>query len=288
MRKSCFFTVCTLLAVGLLALSLKAQSRLPEGRAVAPPAGVAIGVGGHKYLRSYATPDPEGPTVHCEGKGIDCIVDARLLQPSRLTPIHDATLQQATLEANRILEQVQRSAPAGKALCLYRSIHGPVLIWRQAGGRGAAAGEDARLPAGAITEPAAIAKLLGIQPASQRRIAGGNLKAELVWDADLKHYVWSCKSQGTNCVIHGSFAGATARTVFDATLAQATEQLNNLFERVAARPPKPGLRLCLLMLPAGPVLAWTLDGTASPAARQQGIDSSSPDFDRLSREALGL
>lgn len=226
--------------------------------------------------------------MHCYGDGIDCVVDARLLQPSRLTPAHDATLQQATLEANRILEQVQRSAPDGKALCLYRSIHGPVLIWRQASGRQVAAGEAARLPAGAVAEPAAMANLLGIQPSSQRQIAGGDRKAELVWDEGLKHYVWKCPSAGTNCVIHGAFASATARTVFDSTLARATEQLNSLFQRVAARPPKPGMRLCLLMLPAGPVLAWTLDETASPAARQQGIDASHADFEKLSRAALGL
>ncbi|MCL6544594.1 MAG: hypothetical protein K6T61_05165 [Bryobacteraceae bacterium] len=226
--------------------------------------------------------------MHCQGEGIDCIVDARLLQPSRLTPSHDAALQQATLEANRILEQVQRSAPAGKALCLYRSIHGPVLIWREAGSGAPAAGVAARLPAGAVTEPAAIANLLGIQPSSQRQIAGGNLKADLVWHEPMKHYVWYCRKPGNNCVIHGEFASATARTVFDSTLAKATEQLNSLFGRVAARPPKPGMRLCLLMLPAGPVLAWTLYDTDSTPARQQGIDASHPDFEKLSRAALGL
>jgi len=288
MRRNLRSTVYALLAVGLLAPSLEAQRGLPEGRTVAPPAGGGIGLGGKKYLRAYATPDPGGPTVHCDGDGIDCVVDVRLLQPSRLTPSHDAALQQATLEANRILEQVQRSAPAGKALCLYRSIHGPVLIWRQAGGRQAAAGEAARVPAGAVSEPAAIANLLGIQLSSQRQVAGGNRKAELIWDDSLKHYVWHCPNPGTDCVIHGAFASATARTVFDATLAQATEQLNSLFQRVAARPPKPGMRLCLLMLPAGPVLAWTMDETAAPAARPQRIDAAHPEFEKLSRAALGL
>jgi hypothetical protein len=244
-----------------------------------------IGVGGKKYLRSYATPDPGGPTVHCEDDGIDCVVEARLLQPGRLTPVHDAALQQATAEANRILEQAERSAPAGKALCLYRSIHGPLLIWRQAADSGPMAA--ARAPRNAVTDPAAMANLLGIQPSGGRQM-GGNRNAELVWDEGLKHYVWRCPNPGTNCVIHGALATASARTVFDATLAQATEQLNNLFGRVAARPPRSGLRLCLLFVPAGPVLAWTSEGADTPNVRQQPISSEHPDFDRLSREALGL
>jgi len=273
------------IAVALASAQTEGQTKRTIGR---PVGGGSLGAG-TKYLYAYATPDPNGPTVHCKGDGIDCVVNARLLQPVRLTPVHDATLQQATAEANRILEQLHRSGPEGKALCLYRSIYGPVLIWREAESPAAAA--SAR-PANAVTKPEAIAGLLGIQPAHQRQVAGGagggTLEAELIWDDGLKHYVWSCTKPGNNCVIHGALGSAAARTVFDATLARATQELNSLFERTAARAPRPGVRLCLLFLPAGPVLVWSSDGTRSYGASQRTITSDNPDFDRLAREALGL
>jgi hypothetical protein len=276
-----------LLLAGIAALAC-AQTEAPGARTIGRPRGPAIGAG-EKYLYAYATPDPQGPTIHCEGPGIDCVAVARLLQPARATHAHDATLQEATVRINQILVQAERAAPRGKALCLYRSARGPVLVWRAAEPR--AATTSAR-PAEAVTDPEAIADLLGIEPARGRMVAGGaggTLEAELVWNDLMKHYQWKCTKAGNNCVIHTSFASVRSAGVFDSTLAQATEQINSILERTAARPPQPGMRLCLMFLPAGPVLAWTSsESPAQSTGRQRTVTAADPDFDRLSRETLGL
>lgn len=272
-----------LVLAGMTTALLQAQIEGSEARGVRRTAAAADDRD-YIWTDAYATPDPHGPTVHCKGDGMKCRIPARLLTPARLGQLHDTTLQEATVEANQLLARLQRSAPPGKALCLYRSVHGPVLLWTQPGpGRGAASGPPGR----AITDPQAIADLLGIQPPAGRA-AGGTLEALLEWDPVIKAYVWVCPRPGNNCVIHPKLSTATSRTVFDDTLAQATEQLNGLFDRVARRPPRPGVRLCLLFLPAGPVLAWTSEGPADASARQQRISADSPEFDRLSRELLGL
>jgi hypothetical protein len=256
-----------------------------EARQIAPS-----GVGpAKKYLRAYATPDPEGPTVHCEGDGIDCVATARLLQPRRLTPIHDASLQQATVDVNRILASLESRAPAGKRLCIYRSVRGAVLIWAAFGptapssgapGRPQAANVSARM----ITSPEAIADFLKIE---FRQVAAGNRKAELIWDSDLKHYVWSCPNAGSDCVIHASFARSGARTVQDEVLAQATQQLNQILQQAAARAPQ-GKELCLTFLPAGPVLAWTSPTPPPAKPGSRTITAESPEFERAAAQALGL
>lgn len=43
------------------------------------------------YLDAYATPDKDGPTVHCENKGVTCVLQVRLLAPPQATPAHDTT-----------------------------------------------------------------------------------------------------------------------------------------------------------------------------------------------------
>ena len=277
-----------LMFAGIAVALASAQTEAPGARTIARPVGPAIGAG-DTYLYAYATPDPQGPTIHCKGPGIDCVAVARLLQPARATHAHDATLQEATVRINQILEQAERAAPRGKTLCLYRSARGPVLVWRAAEPRAAAI---AARPANAVSNPEAIAELLGIEPARGRTVAGGaggTLEAELVWNDLMKHYQWRCVNPGNNCVIHTSLASARSASVFDSTLAQATEQINSILERAAARPPQPGMRLCLMFLPAGPVLTWTSsEAPAQSSGRQRRVTAADPEFDRLSRQVLGL
>jgi len=170
---------------GMTTALLQAQI---EGLEVRGVRRTAAGADDRNYIwtDAYATADPQGPTIHCKDDGMKCRIPAQLLQPARLGQHHDTTLQQATVEANQLLAQLRRSAPPGKALCLYRSVHGPVLLWTQPGpSRGAASPP----PGSAITDPQAIADLLGIQPPAGR-IAGGTLEAQLEWDPVIKSYVW--------------------------------------------------------------------------------------------------
>jgi len=265
-----------------------AQTDAPGARTIRRPLGPSLGPVA-TYYDVYATPDPEGPTIHCKDEGIDCVAVARLLQPARVTHAHDATLQEATAQINRVLEQAGRSAPRGKALCLYRSFHGPVLLWRAVE---PPAPTTAARPFNAVTNPQLIAEMLGVQPPGARVIgggAGGVFEAELVWNDLMKHYQWRCVNPGKNCVVHRALASARSSSSFDSTLAQATEQINSILERAAARPPRPGMRLCLMFLPAGPVLAWTSgEDPGQAAGRRRAVTAADADFDRLSRETLGL
>jgi hypothetical protein len=254
------------------------QERRPV-RAVNP-----IGTGDSVYLYAYATPDPEGPTIHCKGPGADCVANARLLVAKKATVSHDTALMEATASVNRILESL--APPPGKKLCIYRSPHGPVLLWAESDAMSrppvaASAARSGALPAGAITDTEAIVKALGIEPAQSRQAvaAGGDRKATIIWIDNIP--MWSCPDKGNDCSI-GAFA--TAR-VHDGALGRATSQINDILDRASARPPKPGQRLCLLFLPDGPMLAWTYP-EAKPA--QRVITSSDPDFRRAAREALGL
>ncbi len=277
--------------IAALALAGLAAAQSPQvERGVASRRAAAAAGPGKKYLEAYATPDPTGPTIHCDGPGFDCVVETKLLETARVTPSHDETLQRATAEINAILEETARNAPPGKALCLYRSAGGPLLIWREAAAppRSPRAVESlaAREASSRVTDPRAIAGLLGIQGA--RKAAGGDktFKAELVWDDSIKHYFWSCTKPGTDCVIHASLASATARTVFDATLQSATEKINAVLSNAAAKAPKGSLRLCLLFLPEGPILAWT--SSEPPATGARTISSESPEFGQRARETLAL
>lgn len=269
--------------VPILTLALSTGIALPQqpaGRQVAP--GIAVGpAGGPIYMDAYATPDPEGPTIHCAGKGVSCVVDARLLSASRLTPAHDTTLRDATAAINRILGSL--APPDGRKLCLYRSIHGPVLLWTKIGpaADGPAAQIGRRPLAGHITEPHAIAGLLGIRPAG---LAGGNRKAELIWNDEIKMYQWKCPNSGTDCVIHTSLTSAARTVSHDDALAAATAEISRILDQAAARPPRPDQRLCLLFTPDGPMLAWTF--TTDRPGRVVGSESS--EFRRAAREALGL
>jgi len=234
-------------------------------------------------MDAYATPDPEGPTIHCSGKGIDCVVNARLLSASRLTPAHDATLSEATAAVNRVLESL--TPPPGRKLCIYRSAYGPVLLWVKLGA--AADGPPAsqlerRQAPQPVTEPQAIANMLGIRPAAG--MAGGNRKATLEWDAELKHYVWKCPDAGNDCVIHGSLSSAARTVSHDDALGAATAEINRILNQAAARPPRPDQHLCMLFTPDGPMLAWTFT-TDRPG---RTVSPETPEFRRAAREALGL
>lgn len=272
-----------LLTTMILGLSVQvAFAQRPTERRVVPPP-VAPPVSGPIYMDSYATPDPEGPTVHCAGKGINCVVDARLLTAARPTPVHDAALQEATAAINRILSSL--TPPGDRKLCLYRSIHGPVLLWVKTGAAPDQPGPDRsnlRAAPQRITDPEAIANLLGLRPAGG--LAAGNRKADLVWDEDMKHYVWKCPNPGTDCVIHRLTTTAARTAIHDEPLARATVEINRILEQAAAKAPRPEQSLCILFTPDGPMLAWTFfkdipGRTVSP---------DSPEYRRAARDALGL
>lgn len=248
-------------------------------------AGVGAGpiYAGPIYLDAYVTPDPEGPTVHCDNPGIACVINARLLVAARPTPSHDQTLQEATAAINRILASLK--PPAGKRLCIYLSVVGPVLIWVQddVGGTKTLAADVIKRriqQPQRITDPKAIAEALGLRQVAG---AGGNRKAEVVLDPILGP-IWTCPNPGKDCVIH-QFAIATARTpAQDASLANASREINQILENAAAKAPRPEQKLCLLLTPDGPMLAWTFD----KQLEGRRIDSSHPEFRRFAREALGL
>lgn len=268
----------------ILLLSLSARAALaqqPAARQMGPRADVGP-VAGPIYMDAYATPDPKGPTIHCDGKGIKCVVNARLLTASRHTPAHDATLAETTAAINRILASLK--PPQGRKLCLYRSIHGPVLLWAGGGGGGGdtQGGEGDVHPARRVTDPQAIASMFGIRP-SARAVAPNRL-AELKWDEAIKSYVWVCPKPGENCVIHIRASHAARTISHDDTLAAATEEINRVLEQAAARTPRPDQSLCLLFTPDGPMLAWTY--TADRPGR--AVPADSPAFRTAAREALGL
>lgn len=273
-----FRVLCCLAAVFATASAQEAGRR--------PVSAAGPAVAGPIYMDAYVTPDPEGPTLHCQGKGVDCVVEARLLAPGRPTPAHDEALMETTAAINRVLASL--APPPGMKLCLYRSSRGPVLLWARAS-RGpvaeapAAAGRALARGVGRITDKEAIADALGIQ-AADGRLAGGNRLAKVVWDPDTGHSFFACPDPGKDCVIHRNLAGSSQARVHDGRLRDATAQINQLLDQAAARVPRPGQRLCLVFLPDGPVLAWTYE-TERPG---RAVSSADPDFARAARRALGI
>lgn len=270
----------TAIVLGISIQAVFAQ-RAAERRIVPPP--TAPPKSGPIYMDAYATPDPEGPTVHCSGKGIKCAVDASLLTAARPTPVHDATLQEATAAVNRVLSSL--TPPRDRKLCLFRSVYGPVLLWVKTGAAPDQPGPDRlnlRAAPQRIEDPQAIANLLGLRPAAG--LAAGNRKAELVWDNEIKTYFWKCPSQGTDCVIHKLTTAAARTASHDESLSKATEEINRILERAAAKAPRPEQSLCILFTPDGPMLAWTF----SRDIPGRTVSSDSPEYRRAAREALGL
>lgn len=268
------------LAVFLIAASAQEVGRRPAPATDPPKSKEVI------YLDAYVTADKDGPTLHCEDKGVKCVVNARLLAPPRPTPGHDATLMEMTAAINRILESL--APPPGMRLCLYRSSRGPILLWTR-GGAGPRA-ESLVRPRGAaeravgrIADEERIAEILGIQEAAGR-YAGGDLLAKVIWDEELKMSFWACPTKGNDCVVKPKLATSSQARVHDASLSQATEQINQLLDRAEARAPQRGQRLCLLFLPDGPVLAWTFEQDRPGRA----VSSGDPGFARAARQALGL
>ncbi|MEP0774828.1 MAG: hypothetical protein HRF46_10770 [Acidobacteriota bacterium] len=237
------------------------------------------------YLDAYVTADKDGPTVHCENKGIKCVHQARLLAPPRATPAHNATLQELTAAINRTLDSL--TPPPGMKLCLYRSVRGPILLWardataspRDLPGRSLRTPERAAAP---ITDDEKIADMLGIQEPAGRYL-GGNLLAKVVWN-ELGQSFFACPTKGNDCVVKPKLATSSQARVHDARLSRATEEINQLLEGAAARAPQGGQRLCLVFLPDGPVLLWTHE--SEPLGR--AVSSEDPDFARAARQALGL
>ncbi len=275
-----------LLSAAVVTASVWAQQAerrpLPAG-----PVGPIV-IGDKKYYEAYVTPDPEGPTLHCVGPGMDCVMNARLFMPRSLSSSHDATLQETSAAINRILESL--NPPPGRRLCLYRSAAGPVLLWAAAGPpragvpappRGTAgnfAANNARIPPGAISDSRAIANALGL-----RRTNGGNRLAKVIWD-EHGHSYFTCPNPGTDCEIRASFALVTARTPsHDGTLAEATQQINSILERAQSRAPRPDRTICLFWSPEGPVLIWTSLGTVSGRVSEPG----SPEYQKALGELLG-
>lgn len=265
----------------LLSVQLASAQRAAERSAVPRP--TVGGISGPIYKDAYATPDPEGPTIHCADSGVKCVVDARLLTATRATPAHDTALQGATAAINRILASL--TPRADRKLCLYRSIHGPVLLWAKAE---AAPGQPSldrpHLWAAPrrVTDPQAIADLLGLRPSA--RSAAGNRKAELVWNEDIKAYVWKCVNPGSDCVIHQLTTTASRTASHDEPLMKATAEINRILEETSAKAPRREQRLCILFTPDGPMLAWTFAEEVSGKT----ISSDDPNFSRAARESLGL
>lgn len=274
-----------MLSAAVLTVTAWAQQ---EGRRPLPAGGGGpIVIGSKLYYEAYVTPDPEGPTLHCEGPGMDCVMDAQLFMPRSITPSHDATLQEASAAINRILRSL--NPPPGRKLCLYRSVAGPVLLWaagaRQPGAmgpvRGAAsnlADNNTRVPQRAIRDPQAIADALGLHQNS-----GGTHKAIVIWD-EHGHSFFTCPDPGNNCVIRASFAQVTARTPsHDGTLAAATAEINAVLERAASKAPRPDQTICLFWSPEGPVLIWTYP----VAPRGRVAEPGSAEYQKALGELLG-
>jgi hypothetical protein len=268
------------LALFVLAASAQEARRRPIASSDPPKPKKKI------YTDGHVKAEKDGPTLYCHDEGIKCVIEARLLAPTRPTPVHDATLMETTAAINRILDSL--APPPGMSLCLFRSVRGPILLWSRAGGGPEADSavrplQAAQRAAGRITDPEAIAEILGIQePAG--RYAGGNLLAKVVWDETLKMMIFTCPQKGTDCNVKLKFATSSNARVHDRSLSQATEQINQLLDSAAARAPQPGQRLCLLFLPDGPVLAWTYEQDRPGRA----VSSGEPGFREAARRALGL
>lgn len=72
--------------------------------------------------------------VYCCASDTDTCTVSKLWEVARLTPIHDAKLQEATQEINAILDGVrQRRRDERRELCLIQVQDRHFLVWSEAG-----------------------------------------------------------------------------------------------------------------------------------------------------------
>jgi hypothetical protein len=226
-----------------------------------------------------------GPPISadCTTKGYDCIVSGRFVVSDKLTSTHDQSLQEASSRINRILDELRVvGQKIGKKPCLYRSKYGLLLIWV----------EDKKTESSSkssrqgIIDPDRVAVLLQIEPG----IAGASPKQEklleFVW-YDKVGYFWRCTNAGAGCTV-ASLARASATTVHDEALIMATEKINSLFAEYAQRAPAHLTKMCILMVPAGPVLGWVSTDPSLKSTRVISVGPQSKEYESLINESLGI
>lgn len=225
-------------------------------------------------------------TATCNTKGYDCITSSMFVATENTTLSHDRNLQDATLKLNAILNGLSSAGQKiGKRSCLYRSKNGLLLIWVE----NTNTGPLSKITSQGITDPAKIADLLQIDTGgSGRSVAAGTkeLLLELVWHEGVG-YFWHCMNAGKGCT-GNALAMAGPTTVHDATLIQATEKINSILAEASRKTPTPSTKLCIIMVPAGPVLSWVSRNPPLKTDRRISVGPQSKEYEKLINESLGI
>ena len=225
-------------------------------------------------------------TATCNTKGYDCITSSMFVSTGKTTLSHDRNLQEATLKINSVVDGLRPiGQKMGKRACLYRSKNGLLLIWVE----NKKTGPLGKIASPGITDPNKIADLLQIDAAGAgRSVAGGTkeLLLEFVYHEGIG-YFWHCMNAGAGCT-GNALAMARPTTVHDATLIQATEKINSILTEYSQRNPKPSTKMCILMVPAGPILGWVSTDPPLKTDRRISVGPQSKEYEKLINESLGI